>query len=90
MKDELYEQMFVTFWKNYPRKDGKIAAKKKFISILKRVDGDKQTKLLEKIAAGLVKNRNAYDQRDEGDYQFFPMAITWLNQERWEDYNDEV
>lgn len=64
---------FEAWWKNYPRKVGKDAARKAFASALKR--GASAGELTRAIAA----------QSWNPDPQFIPHASTWLNEGRWQD-----
>lgn len=69
------EVEFEGFWKAYPRKVGKAAAKKAFKAALKKTD-------VETIKRAFV----AFNKTCRGkDPQYIPHAATWLNQERWED-----
>ena len=66
---------FEIFWKHYPRKIGKGAARKAFEKALEK-----------KHATELIES--AYDYANSSslpDLQFIPHPATWLNQERWDD-----
>lgn len=67
-------EAFDRFWRIYPRRQGKEAARKAFASALKRTD-------LETICAGAVQLRD--DPNLEPQYT--PHPATWLNQGRWDD-----
>lgn len=71
---------FDAFWKAYPRKQGKGAARKAWL---------KAKPNLATVLAAIASQRKS-DQwvRDGG--QFIPQPATWLNQERWEDQPTEV
>jgi len=73
--DELFDQ----FWKVYPKKIGKGAAKKAFYKALKK-EGVSVEALID-----AVERQKEGDQwvKDGGSY--IPNPTTWLNQERWED-----
>jgi hypothetical protein len=65
-------EAFDDFWAAYPRKVGKEAARKAWLSAIKRhAPAD--------IATGL--NRQVWN----ADPQFIPHPATWLNQGRWQD-----
>ena len=66
---------FDEFWKAYPRKTGKDAARKSYALALRR--GAKP----EAILAGL--KRTTWDTREGG--RFIAHPSTWLNQGRWQD-----
>lgn len=67
---------FDEFWKLYPRKIGKGAARKSYLRAIKICKH-------EDIIAGVQRFVDADPQR--GDMQFCPHPTTWLNQERWDD-----
>lgn len=69
---------FEVFWKMYPRKEGKKAARKAWDKI-------KPDPLMEMQIRNAVRVQKASDQwiRDGG--QFIPHPATWLNGERWKD-----
>ncbi len=66
---------FDEFWKAYPRKTGKDAARKSYAQALKRGADP------EAILAGL--KRTQWDTREAG--RFIAHPSTWLNQGRWQD-----
>lgn len=66
---------FDAFWKDYPRKVGKEAAKKAFGRALKQTD-------LNTIMEGVVSLRMEVAGKDP---KFTPHAATWLNAGRWDD-----
>lgn len=71
-------QYFPEFWKAYPNKVGKGAARK----IWAKRKPDRA--LLEVMLAAIAAQKNSSQwQRDGG--QYIPNPATWLNQERWED-----
>ena len=79
--DKDNEQLFDMFWESYPRKDCKQNAKKKFLSI----------KNLNKKFDLIMFALNEEKQKEQWKTpQYIPMAQTWLNQERWVDYEDTI
>lgn len=64
--------LFDEFWTAYPRKVGKVAARKAWTSATKRVNADK-----------IVAAVREYPFRD--DLQYVPHPASWLNGGRWED-----
>lgn len=76
--DDVKQQKFDEFWKVYPRKVGKLAAKKAWGRI-KPAPG-----LYDKILLAVEQQKkNLQWQRDNG--QYIPHPSTWLNQGRWDD-----
>ena len=71
------EDSFNTFWKEYPRKVGKGAARKSFEKAMKKADL--------KTILDAVKAQRQSPQWTKDDGQFIPHPATWLNQERWAD-----
>lgn len=69
------EDQFETFWRAYPRRIGKGAARKSFDKALKLESFDG-------IMAGLQRQLAYYASKEQ---QFIPHPTTWLNQERWSD-----
>ena len=71
---------FDLFWRLYPRKRGKGAARRAFEKALKRAD-----------FATIIGGLQAYLPHLPDDHQFIPHPSTWLNGERWDDeYEDEI
>ncbi len=70
---------FEDFWKAYPRKVGKGAARKAYAKALRFTDHDT-------IMGALSDQRPAMEAKES---QYIPHASTWLNQERWEDEPEE-
>lgn len=66
---------FEQFWKSYPRRVGKGAARKAFEKALRLTSFDE-------IMSGLIRQLSYYASREP---QFIPHPTTWLNQERWSD-----
>lgn len=76
-KDEEIDY-FEKFWKEYPRKVGKGAARKSFLKL------KPNNELLNKMLTALAKQKRTEQwTRDNGKY--IPHPATWLNQERWDD-----
>jgi hypothetical protein len=68
--------MFEQFWASYPRKVGKLTAKRSW----EKLSQENQQKALEAI----VEHRKYWVAKGT-DWEFIPHASTWLNQERFED-----
>lgn len=66
---------FDAFWALYPRKSGKLAARRKFETAAR-------TSPVAEIIAGLKRYKFSDDP------QFIPMPVTWLHQGRWMDEPD--
>ena len=67
---------FENFWQQYPRKIGKLTAKRSW----EKLSQENQQKALEAI----VEHRKYWSAKGT-DWEFIPHASTWLNQERFED-----
>ena len=67
---------FENFWLQYPRKIGKLTAKRSW----EKLSLDNQQKALEAI----VEHRKYWVAKGT-DWEFIPHASTWINQERFED-----
>ena len=75
---DLKHSGFDEFWKAYPRKVGKVAAKKVWFRIKPTAE------LQANILAAIIQQKKSLQwQRDNG--QFIPNPSTWLNQCRWDD-----
>lgn len=71
------EELFERFWRAYPRKVGKPAARRAFMAMCKaNVD-------LRVVSAGLHAWMAYWAERGQPDY--IPHPSTWLNQHRWND-----
>ena len=68
--------MFEQFWQQYPKKVGKLTAKRSW----EKLSLENQQKALEAI----VEHRKYWVAKGT-DWEFIPHASTWLNQERFED-----
>jgi hypothetical protein len=67
---------FENFWSQYPRKIGKLTAKRSW----EKLSQENQQKALEAI----VEHRKYWVAKGT-DWEFIPHASTWINQERFED-----
>jgi hypothetical protein len=67
---------FENFWLQYPKKVGKLTAKRSW----EKLSLDNQQKALEAI----IEHRKYWAAKGT-DWEFIPHASTWLNQERFED-----
>lgn len=67
---------FENFWSQYPKKVGKLTAKRSW----EKLSQENQQKALEAI----VEHRKYWTAKGT-DWEFIPHASTWLNQERFED-----
>lgn len=72
---------FCAFWDAYPRKVDKGHARKAWISVMKKGGVEPAA-----IIAGAVAYRN--DPQRKPDITFTAHASTWLNGERWTDYDE--
>jgi hypothetical protein len=76
----IYTDDFLSFWKIYPRKEGKDAAQKAWNNLNGiRPELDALLKILE------TQNKNIFADRET---KYIPLASTWLNGHRWEDEVD--
>jgi hypothetical protein len=67
---------FENFWLQYPKKVGKLTAKRSW----EKLSQENQQKALEAI----IEHRKYWAAKGT-DWEFIPHASTWLNQERFED-----
>ena len=67
---------FNLFWSQYPKKVGKLTAKRSW----EKLSQENQQKALEAI----VEHRKYWSAKGT-EWEFIPHASTWLNQERFED-----
>ena len=72
------DELFAGFWKVYPRKVGKDAARKAFAK--RKPDAE----LLAKMLAAVARQAQSEQWRKK-DGQFIPHPTTWLNRGQWED-----
>jgi len=75
---ESYDSLFDVFWKSYPNKVGKDAARKAFAK--RKPDDD-----LLALMLGALDNQKASDRWVKDNGQYIPNPATWLNQGRWMD-----
>lgn len=71
---------FDAFWKSYPRKIAKAAAKKSFDKL--KADGQ----LLNTMLSAIERQKQSKQWQE---ITFIPYASTWLNNRRWEDEAEE-
>ena len=69
---------FESFWKLYPRKEGKGDCRKWWAK-------NKPDALLLAKMLSAVENQKTWKKWQEADGQYIPMPMTWLNQGRWDD-----
>ncbi len=81
--DDLFAKHFEEFWRKYPSRsphsNPKKPAKQKFKTAVKRGVA------VEVIIRG-AENYAAYVARETDDARYIAQAVTWLNQERWTEY----
>jgi len=77
------DPLFVAFWSVYPRRTAKVAARKawKTVVVSRRVDP-------QAIIAGAERYRDD-PRRNRSDPSFTAHPSTWLNGERWNDYDEK-
>jgi hypothetical protein len=80
-KQNLQNQRFDEFWKAYPKKVGKEAARKVWMKV--KPDKALFIKMLEAVETA---KKSKQWQKDNG--QYIPNPSTWLNQGRWDDELD--
>jgi hypothetical protein len=78
-KDSDFELLFAEWWKVYPNKKGKGAAKTAYRKALKKLSHEQ----LLAFAASYASDPNRVDK-------YTPYPQKWLNQERWDDEPDVV
>lgn len=76
-----YPADFETFWRAYPRRQGKLAALRKWEAGIKIIGG-KRSAAIASILAGAERYAKAMLGKDP---QFIVMPEGWLNQGRWDD-----
>lgn len=81
-RNKVLEDRFDVFWRAYPRKSGKGAARRAWMKIAP------SEALLQKMLHALTVIKES-DQWKKEKGQFIPYPATWLNQERWDDGDDE-
>ena len=75
---KIVDKKFEQFWKAYPKKVGKGAARKSFEKI------KPSDELLQKILSAVEQQSKSEQWLKEGG-RYIPNPSTWLNQERWDD-----
>ena len=75
---EVYSERFCIFWKEYPKKVGKAAAKKAFKKI------EPSAELLQKMLEAIKAQKQSEQWARDGG-QFIPHPTTWLNRGQWDD-----
>jgi len=73
---------FDIFWKLYPNKTGKGAARKAF-------ERRKCSAIMAKIEQA-IDHQKVSEQWQKDGGQFIPMPATWINQERWDDEGTQI
>jgi len=77
-KSQELDDMFTTFWAQYPRRVGKAAAQKAFKKIGAKLTEELFCQMMESLALQKAA-------KEWSDVQFIPHPATWLNGRRWED-----
>jgi hypothetical protein len=70
------EIRFITFWRDYPRSEGKQPARRAWAKL---------SEAEQRAAVEAVPVHVEHWRRDKTERKFIPHAATWLNQRRWED-----
>lgn len=81
-KSNIYEERFKEFWKRYPRKEKKAKCKEWYL----------KNKPSEELHRDILFGITFYSSTDEWKKEngnFIPHPSTFLNQKRWEDFNNE-
>ena len=83
---DVAEQWFEEIWNIYPRnRDGKTLARRKFIKVVYKEKKINSKELLDKV----TKFRKL-TELEKTEKQFIPYLSTWINQERWRDFDDDA
>ena len=77
------EDLFAKFWQAYPRKVGKIDARRVFERTLRNEATD-PVELVDKMRRRIAQQRESDSWQSE-DGRFIPYPATWLNAGHWED-----
>lgn len=85
--DSAWIENFAIFWKQYPRKVAKEAAKKAFISIIKKQSDVEAFMAMTLASLKWWKEQDGW-KKDQG--KFIPHPATWLNRGSWGDFKDNV
>jgi len=83
IKDICANDLFLTFWKAYPKKKAKKAAEKAFFKL------NPNEELLDKMIDSLERQKKSREWQEDGG-QYIPYPATWINGERWEDVGVEA
>ena len=83
--DEYIKSAFDKFWVEYPRRDAKQGAFKKFVILMKECKSHEDMDALLNKMLKAVDAAKTTPQWNRDNGQYIPMAQTWLNQHRWED-----
>ena len=73
-----YDDVFDIFWNAYPKKIGKVYAKKCFEKIKPSAE------LVDKMVIAINEQKQT-DMWKESNGKYIPNPSTWLNQQRWDD-----
>lgn len=73
------ESLFITFWRDYPRSEGKQPARRAWAKL---------SEIEQRAAVEAVPVHVEHWRRDKTERKFIPHAATWLNARRWEDEFD--
>jgi len=76
-KDNIPPDGFDEFWKVYPKRMGKGAARKSYAAAVKKADPERIISAAKAFAS--------LPETKKENYKFCPYPATWLNQERWAD-----
>jgi hypothetical protein len=79
---QAYSQVFEQFWHAYPRRSGPHPKQAAYMSF-RRVTKTTDPAIIISAARSFAKWA---DESKKTGTEFIPMAATWLNQCRWEDY----
>lgn len=66
---------FELFWQAYPKKENKVAAKKRFVAKVKTAE------IFREVMDALAKKKGMKST----EKKFIPLASTWLSEERWKE-----
>lgn len=83
-KEKKYDPAFLLFWERYPRKEGKAVAYASWQSKLKTWGDETRVSIM----AGLTSQLMTWNTWQGDQRRYIPMPSTWLNQERWRDFED--
>jgi len=75
------ETPFNLFWEQYPRKTSRKKAESAWRNNVRKKD-------IESVMAALEQQKRKW-RTDQTEEEFIPFASTWLNQERWKDFEEQ-